>query len=67
MDTETVTGPSLTLSNWFWREDIWLPPNLTWADVKPDPGSNRYTRFEELWYPVPAALVIILVRAYAMK
>jgi hypothetical protein len=58
---------SLTLSSLFWKEDIWLPPNMTWEDVKPEPGSNRYTNFGELWYPVPAALVIILIRAHVMR
>ena len=64
---ETDPGHSMTISTWFWKEDIWLPPNMTWADVRPEPGSNKYTRFEELWYPVPAALVIILVRTLIMR
>jgi hypothetical protein len=66
-NAETQAGQSLSLSNMFWKEDIWLPPNLTWADVEPEPGSNRYTSFGELWYPVPAAIVIILVRTLVMR
>jgi len=57
----------MSLSSMFWNEDIWLPPNVTWADVKPVPGSNRYTNFNELWYPIPAGLIIIFVRALVMR
>ena len=28
----------------FWRESVWLPPNMTWADVAPVEGVARYTR-----------------------
>ena len=57
----------MALSSLFWSEDVWLPPNITWADVTPKPGSNRYTKFDELWYPIPAALFIIFVRAVVMR
>ena len=25
---------SHNLANWFWNEDIWLPPNVTWTDLE---------------------------------
>ena len=53
--------------HWFWAESVWLPPNMSWADVRPRPGSSRYTRFEQLWYPVPAGILLIFVRGYVMK
>jgi len=53
--------------HWFWSEYIWLPPNMTWADVTPKPGSNRYTNFGELWYPIPAGIILIFIRGYIMK
>lgn len=67
MSSPLETQSMMSLSSLFWKEDIWLPPNMTWEDVKPEPGSTRYTNFGELWYPVPAALVIILVRAHVMR
>jgi len=51
----------------FWRESVWLPPNMTWADVAPVEGVARYTRFTDLFYPVPAALLVVLVRRIAER
>ena len=31
---------SHNLANWFWNEDIWLPPNVTWTDLE-----NGYVKF----------------------
>lgn len=30
----------------FWRESVWLPPNMTWSDVAPrvEGGVEKYTR-----------------------
>jgi hypothetical protein len=55
------------LSAWFWTEHVWLPPNITWADVQPQPDSRKYTEFSDLWYPIPAAFLIILLRALVMR
>ena len=71
------------LTDWFWDERIWLPPNMTWDSVRPLPGSKRfshnsdikilqlfdyrYTKFEELWYPIPAGILLIFIRGYVMR
>ena len=55
------------LTDWFWNERVWLPPNMTWSDVRPVPGSKRFTKFEELWYPIPAGILLIFIRGYVMK
>jgi len=52
----------LELSGWFWSESVWLPPNTTWQDVQPDPSHHYYTQFSDLWYPIPAAAFVVLVR-----
>ena len=53
----------------FWRESVWLPPNMTWADVAPEQagGGARHTRFSDLAYPIPAALLVIAVRRLAER
>ena len=75
------------LTDWFWDERVWLPPNMTWDSVRPLPGSKRfshslmsdiqmlimqlfdyrYTKFEELWYPIPAGILLIFIRGYVMR
>lgn len=59
-----VTVLMQPLSNWFWDEDIWLPPNVTWSDLEMSSkhGGVTYSKFSDLWYPVPAALLVILLR-----
>jgi len=52
------------LSGWFWSESVWLPPNVTWKDVQPHPSHIYYTQFSDLWYPIPAAALIVLVRYF---
>jgi len=49
-------------SNWFWSPSIWLPPNMTWSELEPGSNGVKYTRFSDLWYPIPAAALIILLR-----
>ena len=48
--------------SWFWSEDIWLPPNVSWTDLHPATGPVKYSNFNDLWYPIPAAFLIILLR-----
>jgi len=43
----------------FWREDVWLSPNLTWKYFDEHEG---YARFSDLWYPLPAALLLLCLR-----
>lgn len=47
----------------FWNEDVWLPPNTTWADIAPDPSKKVvYTDHRHLIYPLPMAVFMILIR-----
>jgi len=46
----------------FWEERIWLPPNLTWQDVEPRNG--MYTKFSDLCYPIPLALLLVILRRF---
>ena len=42
-----------------WSEDIWLPPNVTWEFFQDD---DNYAQFHHLLYPIPAALIVIVIR-----
>ena len=58
-----------SLSTWFWNDDIWLPPGITWSSMKKPQSVNsitihpeQFAQFRDLWYPLPMALVMILAR-----
>ncbi|KAJ2940318.1 hypothetical protein O0L34_g11901 [Tuta absoluta] len=56
-----------SLLDTFWNEDVWLPPNTTWADLAPGPDKAVvYTDHWHVWYPIPLALVFITIR-YALE
>lgn len=47
----------------FWNEDVWLPPNTTWEDLAPGPDKAVvYNDYRHLLYPLPLALVLIVLR-----
>jgi ceramide synthetase len=51
------------LSNAFWNEDVWLPPNITWKDI--EPGSREdiiYADYRHLLWPIPISFLIIILR-----
>ena len=55
-------GTLESFSKWFWNEDIWLPPNTTWADRIATP-ENNLPNFMDLWtYPFVIAVVFIIIR-----
>lgn len=47
----------------FWSEYVWLPPNTTWADLAPNASSEvQHTDYRDLLYPLPMAIVMLLIR-----
>ena len=57
-------------SDWFWNEDIWLPPGHTWASFQETQVTNNNTvlvepeefaQFSDLLYPLPLSLLLILL------
>ncbi|KAJ0173276.1 hypothetical protein K1T71_011452 [Dendrolimus kikuchii] len=52
----------------FWNENVWLPPNTTWEDIAPGPDKVvDYTNSTHVFYPIPLALVFMLLRFFAEK
>ena len=45
--------------SYFWNEDIWLPPNVTWDTFADD---ENFGQFSHLYFPIPAAFVVIAIR-----
>ena len=74
---------SSDFSAWFWNPEIWLPPNVTWEsfqetphphdpDIKlplnhDDNAGGEFAQFHDLWYPVPMAIAMMLVRYLVEK
>ena len=58
-----------SLSSLFWNDDIWLPPGVTWSSMQqPQTVNNttiypeQFAQFSHLWYPLPMALVMLMLR-----
>lgn len=45
----------------FWNPDVWLPPNVTWADIEPN-DKIAYADHRHLAIPLPFAIVLLVVR-----
>ncbi|ELT87375.1 hypothetical protein CAPTEDRAFT_170489 [Capitella teleta] len=49
------------IQDWFWNEDFWLPPNVTWKDLTRDETTYiAYAR--DLWAVFPLAVLLFLIR-----
>lgn len=44
----------------FWNEHVWMPPNVTWELYE----SNGYRHFNDLYYSVYTAVILIAVRFF---
>lgn len=51
----------VTLYEWFWSDNLWLPVNLTWADLE-DKEGRVYAKASHLYVTVPCAFMFLLVR-----
>ena len=50
-------------SGWFWNDDFWLPPNVTWKTIEvSDEGPIKYANFKDLGYPLMLAWVVLLMK-----
>ncbi len=51
---------------WFWDDQFWLPPNVTWKDLKAREEVS-YADFGDLAYPLLFAWVILFIRKVVEK
>lgn len=60
-----LTPPSCrmfrTLCSYFWWERLWLPANLTWADLE-DRDGRVYAKASDLYITIPMAFLFLIVR-----
>ncbi|XP_041031065.1 ceramide synthase 2 isoform X2 [Carcharodon carcharias] len=52
-----------TLSDWFWWDHLWLPRNLTWADLE-DREGYVYAKASHLYVTVLYAIVFMIARHF---
>uniref|UniRef100_A0A8D2CEP7 sphingosine N-acyltransferase n=1 Tax=Sus scrofa TaxID=9823 RepID=A0A8D2CEP7_PIG len=52
-----------TLYDYFWWERLWLPVNLTWADLE-DRDGRVYAKASDLYITLPLALVFLIIRYF---
>uniref|UniRef100_A0A8C7BT58 Ceramide synthase 4 n=1 Tax=Neovison vison TaxID=452646 RepID=A0A8C7BT58_NEOVI len=50
-----------SLSEWFWQERLWLPPNNTWAALE-DRDGLVYPHARDLLAALPVALALVVMR-----
>ncbi|KAM4809744.1 ceramide synthase 4 [Rhinophrynus dorsalis] len=49
------------LNQWLWRQEYWLPPGVTWEDMKEKDGV-QYPRPRDLLLGIPCALIFTALR-----
>ena len=62
-----------SLSSWFWDDNFWLPPNVTWKDIQRtgggtgETGEIQYAEFADLAYPIVGAWLMLLLKFIVEK
>jgi len=56
-----VGGMLDTVYEWFWWDKIWLPVNLTWADLE-DREDRVYAKASHLYVTIPYTFAFLLIR-----
>lgn len=52
-----------TINDGFWSKEVWLPPNVTWADIAPGARSDvKHTDYRDLLWPIPMAVAMLILR-----
>uniref|UniRef100_H3ARQ4 Ceramide synthase 2 n=1 Tax=Latimeria chalumnae TaxID=7897 RepID=H3ARQ4_LATCH len=52
-----------TIYEYFWWDQLWLPVNLTWADLE-DKEGRVYAKASDLYITIPLALLFLVIRHF---
>lgn len=55
-----------TVLDRFWDPSIWLPPNITWADLESN-DKIEYANNKDLLWPIPMAALVFFIRTCVEK
>ncbi|KAM8874737.1 ceramide synthase 4a isoform 2-T2 [Spinachia spinachia] len=50
------------LNEWLWQEESWLPPGISWQDIKMKEDEGRFPLPRDLIYTVPLAFTFVALR-----
>lgn len=50
------------ISDWFWDETFWLPPNRTWTELRRNETTVFYPDVYDLLIPFPIAVGLFFAR-----
>uniref|UniRef100_A0A8C0JA31 CERS5 n=1 Tax=Chelonoidis abingdonii TaxID=106734 RepID=A0A8C0JA31_CHEAB len=50
-----------SLNEWLWWHEYWLPPGITWEDMK-ESEDIHYPQPQDLLLSIPCALLLIIIR-----
>ena len=59
--TDKMFSVARTVLDAFWTPNVWLPPNVTWADLEPN-DKIAYADYRHLVIPLPMALMMLALR-----
>uniref|UniRef100_A0A803XT61 Uncharacterized protein n=1 Tax=Meleagris gallopavo TaxID=9103 RepID=A0A803XT61_MELGA len=56
-----VLGWHTSLNEWLWQHEFWLPPGITWEDMK-ESEDIHYPKPRDLLLSIPFALILVVIR-----
>ncbi|XP_027707983.1 ceramide synthase 3 isoform X2 [Vombatus ursinus] len=52
-----------TIKEWFWLEELWLPPTMKWSDLE-DHDGLVFVKPSHLYITVPCAFLLLIIRYF---